>query len=186
MAELDGKVAVATILGYAPLAALLRRWCLADAMRDETPCRADLEPYDLPRALLPYMFIYAQEGDRFRCRLYGTRLREFFGKDSTGRYLDEMVKPEAREKRNILFRLPLESGRPLFYRGFLVAPGVEWRHFHRLLLPVATKPGAAPSQIVGAMRLISPPPGLRLDATDPDGMLQHCLLQEDDCRLLVG
>lgn len=185
LAGLDGKVAIATIMGHPPLAALLRRWCLAQATRGETPCRADLEPYDLPRILLPYMFIYAQEGDRFRCRLYGSKLRDFFGEDSTGRYLDEMVKPDAREKRNSLFRKPLESGRPLFYRGFLVAPGVEWRHFNRLLLPVATQPGASPTQIMGALRIIPPPPGLRLDGNDPDGMLQHCLLQEDDCRLLL-
>jgi len=53
--------------------------------------RADIEPAEIKR-LLPYISLIDRVGDgtRFRVRLAGTQLREFFGREITGAYLDDL------------------------------------------------------------------------------------------------
>lgn len=53
--------------------------------------RADVKPAEIKR-LLPYITLIDQvgQGDRFRVRLAGTQLREFFGREITGAYLDDL------------------------------------------------------------------------------------------------
>jgi len=54
--------------------------------------RADIAPAEIKR-LLPYVTlidIVAEAKPRFRVRLAGTQLREFFGREITGAYLDDL------------------------------------------------------------------------------------------------
>lgn len=53
--------------------------------------RADVKPAEIKR-LLPYISLIdlVGEGSRFRVRLAGTQLREFFGREITGAYLDDL------------------------------------------------------------------------------------------------
>ncbi len=53
--------------------------------------RGDIRPAEIKR-LLPYITLIdlVGEGERFRVRLAGTQLREFFGREITGAYLDDL------------------------------------------------------------------------------------------------
>lgn len=55
------------------------------------PGRQHFDPLDVPK-LLANIRLLDVEGDppRFKIRLMGTRLREFFGAEHTGRWLDEL------------------------------------------------------------------------------------------------
>ncbi len=55
------------------------------------PSRADINPCDFPR-LLPLISLIDVDlvHKRFRVRLAGTRLREYYGRDITGIHLDEV------------------------------------------------------------------------------------------------
>ncbi|OYQ35623.1 hypothetical protein CHU95_07850 [Niveispirillum lacus] len=152
------------------------------------PTRTQMDPCALPRSILPVMFIYERLGDgRLRCRLSGTRLRDLFGQDGTGLCLDQLIIPAAVPGRSALFHQCLDSGLPLFYRGFLGPAGRSWRGFNRLLLPVSVKPGAAATQIMGMVRVFDPPPGApALDGADSDGLLSARLLDDATCASLAG
>jgi len=154
-------------------------WRAWSATGGKVPDRTAMDPVELPRPLLPFMFIYEREGQRFRCRLAGSRLRDVFGHAMEGRYLDEMVKPEAVARRNSIFNTPLAEGKPLLYSGFLVAEGKEWRYFKRLLLPVCKHPSGPADQIMGAVSFPKPPPLLRFDPHDPDGQVSLTLLERE-------
>jgi hypothetical protein len=56
------------------------------------PSRADMDPVELPRALLPNLFLVDVEESprRFRYRLVGTELTAIMRRELTGRYIDEM------------------------------------------------------------------------------------------------
>jgi len=57
----------------------------------EMPARRDIRPADLPR-LLPYLSLIdvLPESERLRVRLAGTQLREVFGRDITGSYVEDV------------------------------------------------------------------------------------------------
>lgn len=152
------------------------------------PARRQMDPCALPRPILPLMFIYERHDDgRLRCRLSGTRLRDLFGQDGTGLYLDQMIAPASVPARSALFHQSLDGRLPLFYRGFLVPAGRGWRAFNRLLLPVSVEPGAAPTQIMGMVRVFDPPPGAAaLAGADSDGLVSARLLDDGDYAVLAG
>jgi len=57
------------------------------------PSPADIDPLTLPRALLPHILLIDVEHEpalRFRWRLIGTHITNVTGRDSTGRYWDEI------------------------------------------------------------------------------------------------
>jgi hypothetical protein len=61
------------------------------------PTRGDIDPTKLPGSVLPHiLLIDIEEGDasRFRWRLIGTHITNVLGRDSTGRYLDEVLQSE--------------------------------------------------------------------------------------------
>lgn len=176
---MDGELAI--LAADRGLAGLLAVWQRAWATNSQTvPARVQLDPCDFPKPILPFMFIYERADDRFRCRLYGTKMREIFGSEATGRYLDQMVTPQSVARRHALFNRVLETGLPLFYRGFLVPAGRDWRGFHRLLLPATISPGQRPTQVLGAVRVFDPPAGQRPMPDDPDALLGTCDLTADD------
>ncbi|MBP7337443.1 PAS domain-containing protein [Niveispirillum sp.] len=170
------------------LALLLFWWRLKQANGGAVlPTRRQMDPCALPRAILPFMFIYeGHEGGRLRCRLSGTRLRDLFGQDGTGLYLDQMIAPASVPGRSALFHQSLACGLPMFYRGFLVPAGRGWRAFNRLLLPVSVAPGAPATQIMGMVRVFDPPPGTSpLTSADADGLVSARLLDDGACAALA-
>ena len=98
----------------------LHAWWLAHRGPSGIPDRRDLDPTAL-RALLPNMFIAEIEPAPFRIRyrLVGTKAVWNTGYDFTGRYLDELLAPEAEVPWMDYYRIVYESREPLM--GSVVA-----------------------------------------------------------------
>ncbi|HFC04138.1 MAG TPA: PAS domain-containing protein, partial [Rhizobiales bacterium] len=64
---------------------------LSRSKQDRLPSRCDINPCDFPR-LLPLISLIDVDlvHKRFRVRLAGTQLREHYGRDITGIYLDQV------------------------------------------------------------------------------------------------
>src|SRR5262249_45166210 len=69
------------------------------------PRRADINPAEIPK-LLPHMMIteILEGGQRYRYRLSGTAVSEAFGRELTGRYVDEVMTGAYREFIEGLYR----------------------------------------------------------------------------------
>lgn len=123
--------------------AIFRYWCSKRRGRP-VPRKADIDPVEIPHRLLPYVFIYERTpGGRFRCRLSGTGIGAAYGRDVTGKHLDEIVRRGNVAERSRLFSRVLESGLPIYYTGGLVVAGKEHISFARILLPIAKSDGTA-------------------------------------------
>src|ERR1051325_4546970 len=69
------------------------------------PRRADIDPAEIPK-LLPHMMIteILEGGQRYRYRLSGTAVSEAFGRELTGRYVDEVMTGAYRDFIEGLYR----------------------------------------------------------------------------------
>jgi hypothetical protein len=106
---------------------------------NDVPRKGAIDPVDMPRSILPNLFIYQQMADgRFRCRLAGTEICRVFRHNPTGLYLDELIVPSAVSSRQRLFSRVLEQRLPVVYGGRLVHSEQSWVRFRRLLLPVSS------------------------------------------------
>ena len=114
------------------------------------PARADFDPVELPRALLPNLFLVdvEEEPRRFRYRLVGTELTAVMKRELKGLYIDEM--PFLFRK----FALPayaevMERAAPTYRQ--INALEALWRiRYERLLLPLSDD-GRRINMILGAI-----------------------------------
>lgn len=114
------------------------------------PSRADLDPVELPRQLLPNLFLVdvEEEPRRFRYRLVGTELTAVMKRELKGLYIDEM--PFLFRK----FALPayaevMERAAPTYRE--INAIEALWRiRYKRLLLPLSDD-GRRINMILGAI-----------------------------------
>ena len=60
------------------------------------PRRLDIEPTEVPQ-LLPHIQLIDRVGDRFRYRLCGTAIVEAYGRELTGKFLDEVIPTHRRQ-----------------------------------------------------------------------------------------
>lgn len=106
--------------------------------------KRDIDPTQLPRAIMPSLFLYELTADdRFRCRLAGSAIRQAFGKEPTGQFLDEIINSAGAANRVALFRATLERELPVIYGGSLAEGDKLWMPFKRLLLPVTDDRGSS-------------------------------------------
>jgi hypothetical protein len=120
-----------------PLEACLNFW-RGRRLAGQTPLKSAMDPVEMPRRILPSLFIYQQmEDGRFRCRLAGTEICRVFRHNPTGLYLDALVVPSAVSSRQRLFTEVLERGLPVVYGGRLMHTTESFVRFRRLLLPVS-------------------------------------------------
>lgn len=110
---------------------------------DSYPQRADISPADL-RKLLPcisLLDVVDAEPLTLRVRLAGTRLRDYYGMETTGRHLHEFDLGDQRDYWNAAYREVVIAGRPA--QG--VVPLVPWSQPHIfqfwLRLPLADAEG---------------------------------------------
>ena len=82
------------------------------------PQRADIDPIDFPR-LLPSISLLEVENagqahaeHRVKVRLAGTRLRDMYGRETTGLYLDEFLPPENDRYWTAAFTRVITHGKP--------------------------------------------------------------------------
>jgi hypothetical protein len=119
------------------------------------PGRRHFEPMDIPQ-LLPNLWLLDVERDplRFRYRLVGTKLAEFFGKAIKGGYLGDSTKPHFTEQHLAHYedvvanRIPhYRRGQPAFAvdRSMLVV--------ERIILPLASD-GSAVDMILALTVLL--------------------------------
>ena len=131
-----------------PLEACLNFW-RGRRQAGQTPRKSAMDPVEMPRRILPNLFIYQQmEDGRFRCRLAGTELCRVFRHNPTGLYLDGLVVPGAVASRQRLFTQVLERELPVVYGGRLVHTPESFVRFRRLLLPVSAT-GARADHVFG-------------------------------------
>jgi hypothetical protein len=133
------------------LAKMLDHWLdMSAAACGATPRRGDLDPAAIP-TLLRHLQIHQREADgRFRCRLSGTAIVQQLGRDATGSYLDEAIRPEAVAGRMRVFNRALETGMPVVYSGVIEIPGRGMKAYQRLMLPLADAEGR-PVFVLSAM-----------------------------------
>jgi hypothetical protein len=80
------------------------------------PARRDIDPTEM-RRLLPHVQLIEPVADRFRFRLVGTALAEAFGRDYTGRFVDELFDRARAGLICEVYRAVLERRQPMFLRN---------------------------------------------------------------------
>ncbi len=115
------------------------------------PGRADIDPADF-RPLLPHVFLIdAQlEPRAYRYRLCGTELAEAYGRDLTGKSLDEVFSDIFRKAVTVVFNHVVEHRAPLRTYGTLAWREQQNHRFEGIQMPLAAD-GATVDMILGAM-----------------------------------
>lgn len=102
------------------------------------PSRSDIDPLEIPQ-LLPNLLICQVEPntERFKVRLVGTRIVEFYGGDYTGRYFDEVDFGDRRQAVLSAYRDCIRSKQPSVQAHmFWNVRGLHYR-VERLILPLS-------------------------------------------------
>ncbi|MDF1794740.1 MAG: PAS domain-containing protein [Thalassobaculaceae bacterium] len=100
------------------------------------PRRSEIDPLDLPTDVLSGMMVLEREAaGRFRCRLAGTRMREAYGFEAAGLYLDDVMPPEAAAVRMRIYERVLGDRCAAFIRIRVAIPGREFVASDRLYVP---------------------------------------------------
>lgn len=104
------------------------------------PGRAHIDPLQIPR-LLQHMALYdvVRVGDdfRFRFRLVGTGVAETLGADNTGKFIDEVMSPEAYKPLREHYGILVREGRPQYWQRNLPYANRDFLAVQRLALPLA-------------------------------------------------
>jgi hypothetical protein len=95
------------------LAALLRYWEMKRGARP-MPRRRDIDPLDMPPALLPHLELVELAQGRLRYRLIGTAIVDAMGRDATGRFLDQVFAGEHGRFVERVHRAAMSARRPVF------------------------------------------------------------------------
>ncbi|HUK00316.1 MAG TPA: PAS domain-containing protein [Stellaceae bacterium] len=81
------------ILQGEPLLSAVYDFCAERRGARAMPSRADIDPVDLPRFVLPHLALLEvfDAGARYRWRLTGTEVVNRFGRDTTGRFGEDVL-----------------------------------------------------------------------------------------------
>lgn len=105
------------------------------------PSRRDFDPVEIPRHLLPHMFmvdvLHESAAARFRYRLLGTYLTDMFGRDSTGLYLDKIYPPGFYRDIRASLEEAIARKSPLRVVGRSNFVNKEWLTFEGAYLPLS-------------------------------------------------
>jgi len=115
------------------------------------PDRSDIDPVDMPKALLPYLFMVDLFGTpaRWRYRLMGTEMAARLGTDLTGRYLDDVLGSRYCGYLIAINNEIYDAKRPLYTESLLRLQGDRGLLTKRLLVPLA-HPRTGGAMILGA------------------------------------
>ncbi len=151
--------------------ALLDYWIACHPAPAHLPARGDLDPLEIPPAVLPRLFlteiVTAGDRHRYRLRLIGTALVQAAGRELTGWYVDEIERSaDYVAYLTSLYAACEETARPVLAesREYTDIP-LQARRTSRLVLPLAAD-GRTVDMFVGChgwsrapARLSSPPAG---------------------------
>ena len=119
------------------------------------PRRSEIDPLDLPSDVLPGMIIIERDAEhRFWCRLAGTRMREIYGFEVTGKYLDDVIPTGAVAFRRKIYQMALDGRCAVFCRLRFSVPGREFVASDRLYVPVVNDDTDEVTVLVGAQRYL--------------------------------
>lgn len=146
---------------------LLAYW-MAIHPRTVLPSRGHFDPVDVPRAL-PNIVLTEVERDpyRFRVRLMGTEVVRAFGRDFTGRLLDDVI-PDFETSFGCLHRIEVaETGMPNYRHGHSsMAFRLDFAPIERIHLPLASDGATVDVILSMTMYIARRAPDAR---GDPDG-----------------
>jgi hypothetical protein len=114
------------------------------------PPRRAIAPDEL-RGLLPHLLlidVVAAE-QRYRYRLAGTHIREFFGREITGLHLDEIADGQPYRHFKAIFDTVAQLPAINYYASEFWWEQRHWLHYQRLLLPLSDD-GLSVNMLVGA------------------------------------
>ncbi len=112
------------------------------------PRRADLEPERMARVLTHiWLMDYLPDGGRLRYRLIGDQVRQRYEKAVVGKYLDEVVEPEAYPRVARYFLACPQMPAITMRTGRLYQEWPRPEFGERLLLPLFSDDGAAEAVI---------------------------------------
>jgi len=121
--------------------ALYGHWA-AHRGRGRIPTVRDMDALHMPPKILPWLFLFRRNEDgRFRCILVGTGIVGVEGRDTTGRFLDDLPWAVDKARQVHLFDEAASTGLPIYYSGQWRAGCGGIRFFSRLLLPVGRNSG---------------------------------------------
>jgi hypothetical protein len=117
------------------------------------PERSDVDPLDVPRPLLPNLYILVRDDDGgFRFRLGGTRLVEIFGRDITGKRIEDVLRDEVLANARRSYERVIERGKPSHSRAlYCPESGGTPFVYQRLTLPLGS--GTETTHLLGAVYL---------------------------------
>lgn len=127
-----------TVLASDPiLGALYRYWNLRRGTR-RMPDRRDIDPIDLGPSLLPHLGLMdiVDGGARVRYRLLGTNIVERWGRDPTGRFMDEVMSGTYGAYIHSLYRTLVQACAPVFSESLFRWDAEGYLRARRLYLPL--------------------------------------------------
>lgn len=104
------------------------------------PTRGDVDPVDMPKHLLPNLFLVevVDGGWRFKFRLAGSESTMAAGRSMTGRHVDEVNPNKAyAEYVSNLYRRVMERRRPVLSVSNFGLPDQEHRVTQRIMCPLS-------------------------------------------------
>jgi hypothetical protein len=115
------------------------------------PRRQDIDPVEIP-TLLPNIWltdVVMERGvARFRERLVGTALAKLFGKDTTGRFFEEIYAGDHLARQLATYRAVVDRGMPHLARLRVPLNDRDFIVYDRLMLPLASD-YTTPDMIIG-------------------------------------
>ena len=115
------------------------------------PARRDIDPCEI-RELLPNLQLIdvAPDGVRFRYRLVGTAIVTVFGREYTGKWLDELFPGERAKFAAEIYRQACREQRPVFARSSYVTANKRELIANRICMPLSPD-GTTVTMIMGAL-----------------------------------
>lgn len=117
------------------------------------PARADIDPLEIPRNILPWLYILAVSDDgNHRFRLAGTGLDTVFNAEITGKRVDEVLEGRDLENARRSYDFVISRARP-WYSSVLYRADERWEiRYSRLTLPLGPD-GEKPDFLIGGLFL---------------------------------
>jgi hypothetical protein len=168
------------ILQGEPLLSAVWEFCAARRAGRSMPSRADMDPVDMPRFVLPYLVLFDvfDQGARFRWRLAGTAVVNYFGRDATGRFGEEVLSGEYLAFITSLTKHACRSRVPIFSHAIFHWEATRTMTTSRLYVPLGDDTVGV-TQILGAhdfgakARLARNPATLLRDAKQIDELVRE-------------
>lgn len=119
------------------------------------PVRGQIDLLTLPKSVRGNFFLIEHQNGRYLVRLASTTLVDNMGTETTGKYLDQLMRPEIYPARRTLFDLCVQQGCAIYYGATLAAPTRDHIAFRRILLPLRSAPRAEIDLVCGTMEFLS-------------------------------